>query len=448
MPPLLAGRPQAVAHYRQLVRIPTISRVDESTTDWAPFAKVIELLPRLFPVMHTTLSREIHAGYSMMYHWKGRRPGAVTVLMAHYDVVSATDDGWTHPPFDATLVGDDETGTIWGRGSIDDKASMAGILAAVERLSAEGFVPEHDIYLAFSHNEEVLGDGTPTMVEWFRTKGIAPALVLDEGGIVGESIFPGVSRPHIFVGVGEKGTLTLELSARAKGGHASVPPPVTSTARLAKALVRVTEAPFLPELNAETAELVRLLGPHSAGPMREASTLLGSNPRKAARVFATISDEASAMTRTTPVVTSLSGSHAVNALPELATAAVNTRIAVGSTAQAVTQAIIAAIDDPQINHRIVESFDPPAASPSGGRAWDLVCDAITATYGDTLIAPYINNGGTDSRNYAVISDFVYRFNPYDMTLDERRAIHAIDERLPLPSFLRGCDFYLHLIKNL
>lgn len=441
-------RARALAHYRELVRTPTISRVDESTTDWTAFRAVIELLPGLYPALHRVLTREMVAGYSMIYHWPGRGGDAPTVLMAHYDVVSATSDGWTHPPFDATVVGDDLTGELWGRGSIDDKASLTGICESVECLAANGFQPENDIYLAFSHNEETLGNGTPTMVEWFRKKGIAPAFVLDEGGIVGESILPGVSRPHVFVGVGEKGTLTLELSSRGQGGHASVPPSMTATVRLAKAIVQLSQVDFPGELNAQTRELISILSPYSTGGLRDAGEALASDPARAADLFAALSDEARAMTRTTPVITTLQGSHAVNALPEHASAAVNTRIAVGTSASEVVQKLRSAIDDTQVECRIVEAFDPPSVSPSTGRAWDLLRDTIAATFGTEMIAPYINNGGTDSRNYAELTRFVYRFNPYEMTLEERRAIHAIDERLPLRSFYAGCNFYTRLIRQL
>lgn len=444
----LVDRTEALSHYRQLVRIPTISRVDESTTDWTSFVAVVDGLPVMYPAIHAALPREIVAGYSMIYRWRGRRSDAPSVLMAHYDVVSATADGWSYPPFDATVVGDDLSGTLCGRGSIDDKASMTGLLEAVELLVSEGFRPDNDVYLAFSHNEEVLGDGTPTMVEWFRGRGIVPAFVLDEGGIVGESIFPGVSQQHIFVGVGEKGTLTFELLTRGKGGHASVPPSATATVRLAEAILRVSHVDFPPELNAETRGLISLLGEHSNGVMRRSAEALQSDPEWAAELFASISDEANAMTRTTPVVTSLSGSHAVNALPELATAAVNTRVAVGTTARRVFDRLVLPLSDLGVESRMIESFDPPPVSPSTGRAWDLLRDTIAATYGTQLIVPYINNGGTDSRNYAGLTGFVYRFNPYEMTLQERRAIHAIDERLPLPSFYTGCDFYCRLISKL
>ncbi len=384
----------------------------------------------------------------MLYRWPGHSGALPSVLMAHYDVVSATPEGWTHPPFEAAVIGDELTGTVWGRGSIDDKASLVGILEAVETMIGAGFVPANDIYLAFSHNEEVLGDGCRTIVTWFRQHGITPALVLDEGGIVGEPIFPGASQPHVLIGVGEKGTLTFEMAVRGQGGHASVPPPVPATARLARAMSRIGEVQFAPELNVPTQALVRLLGPRSTGAMEEAAAVLDADPTKAAQLFASISDEARAMTRTTPVLTLLRGSHAVNALPELATATVNARVMVGSTPDEVRDTLVAAIDDPQVEIRRIESFDPPLASPASGWAWDAICSTVVDVYGVKLIAPYINNGGTDSRNYAALTPFVYRFNPYEMTLVERRAIHAIDERLPLRSFYTGCQFYLRLIAKL
>ena len=95
----------------------------------------------------------------MLYRWAGREPGAPTVLMAHYDVVPATDEGWEHPPFAADLVGDGDERVLWGRGTLDDKGALVAILEAVDSLVGAGHLPRNDVYLSFGHDEETVGKG-------------------------------------------------------------------------------------------------------------------------------------------------------------------------------------------------------------------------------------------------------------------------------------------------
>src|SRR5690554_604829 len=125
-PPTDAAGP--VSRLQALIRIPTVSHIDESETEWAHFTRLIDLLPGLYPLTHEHLERELVAGHSMLYHWRGREEGLVSVLMAHYDVVAASDEGWRHPPFGAELVGDGDAQVVWGRGTLDDKGSMVAIL--------------------------------------------------------------------------------------------------------------------------------------------------------------------------------------------------------------------------------------------------------------------------------------------------------------------------------
>jgi carboxypeptidase PM20D1 len=193
----------SIDRFRRLVRIPTVSRIDEAQTDWAQFDAFIDALPQLYPATHSALERELVGGHSMLYRWAGSEDGPPTVLMAHYDVVPATDEGWSHPPFSAEIVDDGDGEAIWGRGTLDDKGALVGILEAVEASAAAGFRPRNDVYLSFGHNEETTGGGAIAIVETLEARGIRPALVLDEGGAVVEGVFPGVGKPAAVIGVSE-----------------------------------------------------------------------------------------------------------------------------------------------------------------------------------------------------------------------------------------------------
>jgi carboxypeptidase PM20D1 len=442
---------RALERFQALIRIPTVSRLDPAETDWSPFDRFLRELPRLYPAVADTLERTVIDGHALLYRWAGRSRRAPTVLMAHYDVVGIGDgQGWTHPPFEAVIAEDDSgEAYVWGRGSFDDKASLAAILEAVEDAVLHGFAPEHDVYLAFSHNEEVLGSGTPAIVRQLASQGIRPRLVLDEGGIVGESIIPGATGEPVLVGVSEKGTLTLRISCSAPGGHASVPPALASTARIARAVVRLQDAPWEPFLNDVARELIRTLAKDGTGGLAEAGAVLDRDEGEAARRFSRLNADTLAMTRSAPLVTQFQGGHSWNAVPEHSWAIVTARIAPGHDTASIFERIVAVIDDEEIDVEVLERFEPSPVSPSQGQQWDQLTRAIRATYGtDRAVAPYVNNGGTDARNYTVISDHVYRFNPFEVSLAVRGRLHAIDERMRVHSFLDGCGFYVSLLREL
>jgi carboxypeptidase PM20D1 len=386
----------------------------------------------------------------MLYRWKGSggTPSAPAVLMAHYDVVSATDEGWTHPPFAATLVGAGADQLLWGRGTLDDKGSLVSILEAVERAVEAGHTPERDVYLSFGHDEETLGSGARAIVEVLAERGIRPSLVIDEGGAVVEDIFPGVSGPIAVVGVSEKGILGLTLTVHQDGGHASTPPALSATARLARAIVRLNNKPFPSRFSAPTLEMVRTLGAHATGVLKAVFTNLWLTRPLLLSLFGRLSDETRAMIRTTQAVTMLHGSQAANALAEDATAIVNIRVAIDSTVAEAVEHVRRAIDDPLVHLETVNPSEPSPVSPTTGPAWELIRETIERTYPSTIVTPYVMMAASDSRHFAAISDFVYRFSPFEMSTEERATLHARNERIHVSTWLRGIEFYRLLITRL
>ncbi len=433
---------------RQLIRIPTISRLDPADTDWEPFTRFIDDLEQLYPALHASLQRELVSEHSLLFHWKGATAGPPSVFMAHYDVVAATDDGWMHPPFAAELVGEGPDQLIWGRGTLDDKGALVAALESVEAAVLDGFVPQNDLYLSFGHDEETVGSGARAIVDLLEARGIRPGLVIDEGGAVVEGIFPGVVSSIAVIGVSEKGILTLTMTVEQDGGHASTPPSFTATARLARAIVRLNSKPFPARFSSTNLEMIRTLGAHATNPLRWIFTHIGLTHPLLLVMFGRLSDETRAIIRTTQAVTMLQGSQAANALAERAVATVNIRVAVGSSVAETVEHVRRAVNDSLVHIEVLHPNEPSPVSPTSGSAWDRISSTITEVYPGTIVTPYVMLAASDSRHYARISDFVYRFSPFRMSKEERGTLHAMNERMHVSTFLSGVEFYGRLLRKL
>ncbi len=99
------------------------------------FQQLHQMLRETYPLVHEKLRREVVNGYSLLYIWQGKRADLEPVmLMAHQDVVSADPTEWTYPPFEGKIV----DGFIWGRGTLDIKNQLIGIMEAAEALLQAG----------------------------------------------------------------------------------------------------------------------------------------------------------------------------------------------------------------------------------------------------------------------------------------------------------------------
>ncbi len=438
----------ALANLRELIRIPTVSRLDTAQTRWQHFDDFIAALARLYPLVHSRLELTVVGGYTLLFRWPGRLTHQSAVLMAHYDVVAAEDSGWDHPPFAADLTGHGAGEIIWGRGTLDDKGALVAILEAVERQLAAGMTPEHDVYLSVGHDEETLGSGAAAVVALLGSRGIRPAMVLDEGGAIVTGAFPGMTGPVAAVGVSEKGASIVRLVVSQSGGHASTPPELTATTRLARAIVRLGAAPFPAGFNPAMMQMFAVLGGHALG-------IFGVAFRHARIVrplllaaFTRVSNETAAMTRTTAAVTMLDAGLAANALAERATATISLRVAVGSNVATAVNHIRRVIRDDEVAIEIVDASEPSPISPATGAAWNLLAETIERSHPGTVVTPYVQTGATDSRRFTELSEHVYRFTPFEMSRDERNTLHAVNERMHVATWLRGIEFYADLIAAL
>jgi carboxypeptidase PM20D1 len=428
-----------------LVRIRTVSQADESLIDPEPFERFVAALAEAFPLLHERLTLHRVLDRSLLFHWAGRSADEPVVLMAHMDVVPVDESApWQHPPFGAEI----HDGALWGRGTLDDKGSLVGICAAVERLLAEGVVPARDVWLSFGAREEVSGPDARAAVDVLREHGVTPWFVLDEGGAIAHQAFPGVRPPLGVIGVSEKGTTTIELRAEGRGGHSSTPAPHGPTARIARAVVRLEERPFAARLPEPTLELFSRMAPHVPLALRPLFTHARRLQPLLKRALVAAGAEPAALVRTTMSVTMLSGSPAHNVIASSATAAVNLRILVGDTVASATEHVRRAIADDSITLRPMDVNEPSPLSPYDDPAFELVSSTITELFHDAVPTPYVMMAATDSRYFTELCPRVYRFTPFRMTKAQRESIHSYDEHLGVEDFLTGVRWYARLIERL
>ncbi|MFT4123199.1 MAG: M20/M25/M40 family metallo-hydrolase [Microbacteriaceae bacterium] len=456
---------RAVERFRELLRIPTVhpdaahpsarpgdaaherSEHDRPEHDWSEHERFLARLPELYPLLSASLERELigtaGGGRSALYRWPGASGEAPLVLMAHYDVVPASDTGWTHPPFAAELEDD----VIWARGAIDDKGELVAILEAVETLLAAGVTPPRDVYLSLGHDEESGGTGAREIVRTLRERGIRPGLVLDEGGAVVDDVFPGVDSPIAAIGVSEKGAAKVLLSVDQDGGHASTPPAMAATVRIARAVLRLERRPFPARLDPPVRAMLEAIGPHARGARGWAFRHLGLTAGLVTRMMARLGDETRAMVRTTMAVTRLSGSAADNVLAARATATVDVRIAGSASVAAVEEHVRRVVADPLVRVELGETHEPSPVSPTHGPAWDAVVAAVRTAFPDAVPVPYVMYAASDARHFAAISGHVYRFCAMRMTAAERAGLHGLDERIRVGSWLDTIAFYRALVRG-
>ena len=442
--PVSLNSERAIESLSEMIRIKTVSSRDKSLEDNSEFLRFEEYLSERYPLVRTTCRLERVGERALLFKWSGKDPSHTSVLMSHYDVVDVTADAWDHPPF----AGECADGYLWGRGTLDTKGSLMGILEAAESLIAEGFTPSGDVYFAFGGDEEINGDGAASIARLFLSRGIRPDLVLDEGGAVVEKVFPGVKGKCAMVGIAEKGMLNLEYSVTGGGGHSSSPKPHTPVGLLARACVRVENKPFKFRISEPARQLFDTLARHSSFAYR----MIFSNLWLFSPVLDLITKisggELNALVRTTTAFTQMEGSQGLNVIPPKARITSNHRLMSGDTTESVLASIKRTVNDPKVDIRIIDGMNPSAISTTDSEGFSLVKDTIRECWEGTLVSPYLMIACSDSRHWGSVTDKVFRFSPMYMTNEERATIHGNNERISLDGVSKLVEFYLRLMKKL
>lgn len=438
----------AVTHLQAAVHIASVSYEDSAQAGLPYMDTLIGFLERTYPEVFRTLENERINGHSLLFRWKGSEPALKPVLFyAHMDVVpveTGTDHGWSFDPFHAAFDAD----TVRGRGCIDDKAGIIGLMEGVSRLVRKSFHPKRDIYIAFGHDEEIGGkNGAAEIARTLRERNIKLEWLLDEGGMVAVNMVPFVDPPVALVMTSEKGYMTVEISAEGKGGHSSFPPPETPVDVINSALTRLHEHPLDRKIIPSLEGFMKYTGPE----MRFPFNVLFANRWLFGRVILGEYEkipEANAMIRTTFACTILQGGVKENVIPSHVKAILNVRLLPGDRGEDVFAELKKIIHDERVSMKILGRQDEATRSASlEADGYSKIKSCVRTVFPDAVVAPSISIAATDSRYFLGLADDIYRFLPVRMNRSILSGMHGTDERIGANEFMETIGFYEALLSG-
>ncbi|MEM6580974.1 MAG: M20/M25/M40 family metallo-hydrolase [Pseudomonadota bacterium] len=416
-----------VQRLSEAIQFKTISYQDREKINYLPFVAFREYLEQAFPLVFSELDIEVVNGYSLLLRWAGTDAELQPVLFTgHYDVVpveAGTAQDWHYPPFSGAIA----NGRIYGRGALDDKVGVMGLLEGIEQLLREGFIPARTLVFAFGHDEEIGGaDGAKAMAAIMLESGDEFYWMVDEGGMI-ISDYPLLQDKAVaLVNVAEKGYVTIRLRTTGEGGHSSNPPAVSTIGRLAAALTRIEENPFPPRLIEPVAAMLETIAPYTSQPER----FIFSNLWLTGGLVASqMADDRATMpfVRTTTALTVVRAGSQENVIPQAAEALVNFRLLPGDTPAEVIESIERLIDDPLVEITYEQWDEIPKISDHNAQGFATIAEAVASVYPEVLVAPSMLMATTDTRHYVRVAENQYRFHGVMMTMEQLTSIHGTNE---------------------
>jgi carboxypeptidase PM20D1 len=430
----------------QSIQFQTVSFQSPELKNQSQFTAFIDWVHTSYPRVHQSLDY-IQLNDTMLYRWQGSDSSLQPILVTgHYDVVPVipgSESQWQQPPFSGAIV----DGLIWGRGALDDKSGVLGILEAVTYLLGAGHQPKRTVYLSFGHDEEIGGpEGAAAVAAYLKDQGVQLAWSLDEGSFIFDGLIAGVDSLVAAINVAEKGSITLDIVAAAEGGHSSMPPQTSAITDLARAITQLEENPVPGGLEGLSADMFDRISRH----MPFVPRVFFANQW----LFGGLIDNqlsgaptTNAMLRTTTAPTMLSGSVKTNVLPIEAVATVNFRIHPRDSMDSIESYVADLVASDSISVHRRGGADASAVSDWKAPGFAIIAQSMREIHGDIPVAPGLMIAASDSRHYGKVADNAYRFNPIRMTPELLTGFHGTNEKIAVADYAQGVRGYIRIIAH-
>lgn len=367
-----------------------------------------------------------------------RRP---ILMMAHLDVVEALPGDWTFPPFELT----EEHGYYYGRGTTDNKAGAAILVANLIRLKHEGFDGDRDLIVMLTADEETDGAGAIALANEHRPLIDAELALNTDGGLV--MLRDGRARAFVMQ-TSEKVYMSYRLEATDPGGHSSLPRDDSPISRIARTLADLHAYRFPIDLNETTRTFfTRWTGFAPAADRALIADLLAGESRPDLSARLDDMPYYNALARTTCVATQIQGGHAENALPQSASAVVNCRVLPQSPMESVDAALAGIADRHGVTLRRTYAYRPSSPSPLDPAVVGPVTEVAREFWPGIVVIPEMSTGATDGLYVRNAGIPVYGISAIAEDPDDIRA-HGQDERIRIEAFDDATEYWYRLVKAL
>ncbi|KAK7070834.1 hypothetical protein SK128_020072 [Halocaridina rubra] len=438
--------------FADALKIPTVSK-EPGDYDREQLLKFHQFLRDNFPNVFNSsfIKVEVINTYSLLFTIMGSDENVQPYLLAsHMDVVPVDENKWSNPPFSGRIMHDPDIGElyIWGRGAIDDKSGVMGIMMALEYLVISGFQPKRKFYVAFGHDEEVNGyDGAYHISKTLLARNVTLDFLLDEGMPILEGVIKGMDVPVAVIGVTEKGWMRVKVEVEGEGGHSSIPPKDQVVTRLSKAIYNLGRYPQ-PSMfgTGPESDLFNYLAPKASWPYK----LVFANLwlfRPLLEMVMSASRETNAFLRTTTAATIVRAGVKENVVPTSGYAIVNHRVHPAQSLEDVLQHDIDIIGDAKVKVSVDQQRAAHPVSPYGPKVpgWRLIASTLQHFFPKVVAAPGMLVANTDTIHYLNLTSCVYRFMPIFLDNTLIYTIHTHNERLPVSAVINEVRYYHRLI---
>lgn len=437
----------ATQHLVNAIQFETLSKPDSLFYYAKEFVKFKSFLKATYPLVFKNCTEIAFNSYSILLKWEGTNTQLKpNLFMAHQDVVPAKQQikNWHFPPF----AGEIDQGHLYGRGTLDNKSSLIGLLEAAEYALKNNFEPLRTTYFAFGSDEETEGNGAKEIANWFLKNNIEFEMILDEGPGVGLDLIPEIAKPISFIGIAEKGYATAELTVEQESGHSSMPSKHTAIGILSQAIANIENHPF----KAHYHGLAKKMFDEIASEMRFTQRIVFRNSwlfsglikKELSKKYST-----NAYIRTTAATTIFTSGQYENVLPHKASATINFRLIPGDSVQDIIPYLKRVIKNPKVSLALKGSTynaSPIAKKKSVG--YKALAKTSKEIFPEALVAPILVIGSTDSRHFNLTCKNILRYIPLRFTNADLEKVHGFDENIEIANYHNMIRFYIRLFQNL